>query len=185
MAPTETTEPLTDIPCRDALLPLLTKQNPDRERLLLVQRLCESQAAAGDVDALYQLSLLHLGLLDWDPEQAIPMIRTAAEGGVAEAQYWLAWQYEEGPLLENDAETALYWYVRAGDLEHRLAVQRLLDIYTDGGLGQLPDAGKATLYRARLAKCMNRQAGLTSPDNSLSDRLLNDPSVSSSGPNPD
>jgi len=98
--------------CRDALRPVLLQENPDRAVLPDIRVLCEGQAKAGDPDALYQLSLLHLGLLDWQPDKAIPMIRSAAQSDVPEAQYWLAWQYESGPLLENDPVLALHWYLR-------------------------------------------------------------------------
>ena len=127
--------------------------NPDRALLSDVRGLCEAQASAGDPDATYQLSLLHLGLVDWQPDIAIPMMQSAADRGVAEAQYWLAWQHESGPLLGNDAELALLWYQRAGEREHRLALNRLAAIFSNGELGASVDAKKASLYRARAARC--------------------------------
>lgn len=148
--------------CRNALRPVLMQVEPDLSLLPDIVELCEGQAANGDSDAVYHLSLLYLGLLDWQPEKAVPMIREAAENGVAEAQYWLAWQYEAGPLLENDAAAALRWYIEAGDQEHRLAVKRLLDIYSLGGLGESPDKIRAAMYRARLARCMENEVVATS-----------------------
>jgi len=142
--------------CRDTLRPLLLENPPVRERLLEAQRLCATEAEAGDVDAIYQSALLHLGLLDWDPDAAIPMIQTAARGGVAEAQYWLAWQYEEGPLLPNDAELALEWYERAAVEEHYLALDRLASAYRNGELGLAIDARKAADMRARADRCKAR-----------------------------
>jgi hypothetical protein len=141
--------------CRDALYPVLLQANPDRALLPEIQRLCEGQAEAGDPDALYQLSLLYLGLVDWQPDKAIPMIHSAAESEVSEAQYWLAWQYESGPLLENDPQLALRWYLRAGNQEHRLALNRLAEVYERGELGVPADARQASLYRARAARCDN------------------------------
>ncbi|MAF82829.1 MAG: hypothetical protein QGG54_03505 [Gammaproteobacteria bacterium] len=141
--------------CRDALRPLLLQSSPDPELLHDAQRLCAGQAVAGDPDALYQQSLLHLGLIDWQPDKAIVMIRSAAQSGISEAQYWLAWQHEAGPLLDNDAEQALHWYLRAGEQEHRLALSRLAGIYANGELGTSVDAQKASLYRARVAQCRN------------------------------
>ena len=143
------------VSCRDALRPVLLQTDPDPALLIDIQRLCEGQAAAGDPDALYQLSLLHLGLIDWQPEQAISMIRRAAESGISEAQYWLAWQLEAGPLLDNDAELALRWYLLAAEREHRLALNRLAGIYANGELGAVADAKKASQYRARAAQCKN------------------------------
>ena len=139
--------------CRDTLRPLLLENPPDHERLLDAQRLCTAEAEAGDADAVYQSALLHLGLLDWNPDAAIPMIQTAARDGVAEAQYWLAWQYEEGPLLPNDAELALEWYQRAADDEHYLALDRLAFAYRNGELGLAIDARKAAAMRARADRC--------------------------------
>ena len=141
------------VQCRDALRPLLLQANPDRSLLSDVQRLCAEQARAGDPDALYQLSLLHLGLVDWQPYKAVSMIRSAADSGVAEAQYWLAWQHESGPLLGNDEELALRWYLRAGEREHRLALNRLADVYANGELGASVDAKKSSLYRAHASRC--------------------------------
>lgn len=141
--------------CRDALRPVLLQTSPDRALLPGILDLCEGQARAGDADALYQLSLLYLGLIDWQPDKAIPMIRSAAESGVAEAQYWLAWQYESGPLLENDPEFALRWYLRAGEQEHRLALDRLANAYEKGELGMTADQRLAGRYRARAARCKN------------------------------
>lgn len=142
--------------CRDALRPVLLAANLDRALLPDIQALCEQQAGAGDPDALYQLSLLHLGLSDWQPDKAIPMIRNAADRGVPEAQYWLAWQREAGPLLENDAERALHWYQQAAESEHRLALDRLAGVYENGELGVAADSKQASLYRARAAQCKNK-----------------------------
>jgi len=141
--------------CRDALRPVLLQANPDPAALIDIQHVCEGQAAAGDPDALYQLSLLHLGLLDWQPDKAIPMLRSAAESGISEAQYWMAWQREAGPLLDNDPERALHWYLLAGKQEHRLALGRLADIYANGELGEMADNKKASQYRAQAARCKN------------------------------
>ena len=141
--------------CRDALRPVLLQSNPDHALLPDILRMCEGQARAGDPDALYQLSLLYLGLIDWQPDKAIPMIRSAADSGISEAQYWLAWQHESGPLLDNDAEQALYRYLQAGEQEHRLALNRLAGVYENGELGVPVDTKRASQYRARAARCKN------------------------------
>ncbi len=146
----------SSVRCRDALRPVLLQPNPDRKSLTDIQRLCEGQAAMGDPDALYQSSLLYFGLIDWQPDKAIPMIRRAADSGIPEAQYWLAWQRESGPLLSNDAELALHWYLAAGEREHRLALHRLAAVYESGELGVLVDRKQASRYRARAARCQNQ-----------------------------
>ena len=144
--------------CREALRPLMLQTPLNQPALREVQVLCTAEAEAGDADALYQSALLHLGLLDWDADKAIPMIESAAHQGVPEAQYWMAWQYEEGPLLPNDAQRALHWYELAGDSEHRLALGRLADAYENGELGLTANAIKAIGFRARVRQCKDKNS---------------------------
>jgi hypothetical protein len=145
--------------CRERLRPLLLDADPFREAVAEVRALCEREAEAGSADARYQLALFHLGLAgEWQPESAIPLIRDAAGAGVAEAQYWLAWQYEAGPLLDHDQALALSWYQRAANVKHRLAIGRLAQAYERGELGLARDPLLATQYRARQAQCERKQA---------------------------
>lgn len=142
--------------CRDALRPLLLSQSPDAGELQQVRSFCTAAYESGDADAGYQLALLDLGLADWRPEQALPLIQDAALNGVPEAQYWLAWQYESGPLLPNDPRQALRWYQDAAALEHRLALQRLAEAYESGELGLQPDLRRAAELRAMAERCAKR-----------------------------
>jgi TPR repeat protein len=142
--------------CRAALRPLMLQNPPPQDALLAVRSLCAAEAEAGDADAEYQLAMLHLGLIDWDVDKAVPMIQSAAQRGVPEAQYWLAWQYEEGPLLPNDARLAVQWYRSAGENDHRLALDRLATAYQRGELGLPVDSQKATEMRARAEACANK-----------------------------
>jgi TPR repeat protein len=145
--------------CRTQFRPLLLSQQPDPAGLAQVRRLCQSEADGGDADAEYQLALFDLGLGgEWHPDQAIPRIRDAAGRGVAEAQYWLAWQYEAGPLLAHDQAVALGWYQRAANANHRLAVARLAQAYEAGELGLSRDPLLAAEYKAREQQCLRRQA---------------------------
>jgi len=139
--------------CRAVLRPLMLQNPPDRAALIEAQALCRAEADAGDADSLYQTSLLHLGLLDFDVDRALPMIVSAARSEVPEAQYWLAWQYESGPLLPDNAELAREWYERAGANEHRLALNRLAVAYGNGELGLRADARKAAELSARAERC--------------------------------
>ena len=141
--------------CRARVGPLLLQQDPDREALRVAEAACLLAANSGSHDATYRLAFFRLGLLDWQPEAAIELISTAAQGGVAEARYWLAWQYESGPLLPNAPGLALSWYLAAADLEHKLALVRLADAYRNGELGLAPDARKAAMLRARAERCEN------------------------------
>jgi len=140
--------------CRTLVRPLLLQAEPDAAELARVRSLCTAEAAAGDADATYQLSFFSLGLGgNWQPDEAIPLIRSAADDGITEAQYWLAWQSEAGPALPHDASTALGWYERAAAGNHRLALQRLADAWERGELGLPVDARKSLELRARIRRC--------------------------------
>ncbi|MFW2403562.1 MAG: tetratricopeptide repeat protein [Gammaproteobacteria bacterium] len=142
--------------CRAALRPLLLKNPPPQDELLAVRSFCAARAEAGDADAEYQLAMFYLGLVDWDVDKAVPMIQSAARNGVPEAQYWLAWQYDEGPLLPNDAQLAVQWYQAAGQNEHRLALSRLAVAYQNGELGLAVDEKRAIEMRAKAEACANQ-----------------------------
>ncbi len=143
--------------CRVLLRPLLLSAQPSAAALQEVRERCQGEQAAGDPDAGYQLALLHLGLLDWDPDQALPLIESAAVAGIPEAQYWLAWQLESGPLLPDDPRAALRWYRAAAERDHRLALQRLADAYLRGELGLVRDSRRAAELRARAQRCARQQ----------------------------
>lgn len=141
--------------CRAMVRPLLLKQTSGENQIAEAREVCEVEAALGDADSEYQLALFALGLAEWSPATAIPRIEAAAVKGVPEAQYWLAWQRESGPLLSNDRALAKRWYQRAADAEHRLALQRLADAHEKGELGLRRDAALAARYRARAERCAN------------------------------
>lgn len=151
--------------CRASLRPLLlNREAPPAAELERVRSLCQAEADEGDADAAYQLALTYLGLGGhWEPDRAVPMIRSAADRGIPEAQYWLAWQHEAGPMLEHDGATALGWYLRAAERNHRLALARLASAYDQGELGLPVDIRKATEYRAREARCIREQAANIRP----------------------
>ena len=140
--------------CRSHLRPLLLAAEPAPEALEQVRSVCQAEADAGDAEATYELSFFVLGLGGtWRPEQAIPLIRSAADRGVTEAQYWLAWQSEAGPQLPHDPAIALGWYEKAAAGRHRLALQRLADALEKGELGLPVDKRKALEYRAQIRRC--------------------------------
>jgi hypothetical protein len=145
--------------CRDALHPLLLQAAPATADLARVRALCTAEAAGGDADATYQLALFDLGLGgSWQPDRALPLIRDAANRGVPEAQYWLAWQSEAGPLLPHDPAVALGWYEKAAAGRHRLALQRLAEAAERGELGMPVDEARALRYRAEIRRCDEEQA---------------------------
>jgi TPR repeat protein len=140
--------------CRSDLRPLLLSPDPDPAALQSTRRLCQTQADDGDADAVYGLALFELGLGgEWRPDRAIPRMIDAADRGVPEAQYWLAWQYETGPLMPHDQEIALGWYRRAANASHRLAIARLAQAYEAGELGLPRDSLLAAEYRAKQQQC--------------------------------
>lgn len=140
--------------CRSSLRPVLLQAEPNPDQVAAVRALCAAEAEAGDADALYQLALTELGLAGrFEPDTALPRIREAAEAGVPEAQYWLAWQSESGPLLTHDTDIARGWYERAAASRHRLALQRLADAYERGELNLKPDARAALALRAQIRRC--------------------------------
>jgi TPR repeat protein len=145
--------------CRSQLHPLLLQAEPAAADLARVRTLCAAEAAAGDADATYQLALFSLGLGgNWQPGEAIPLIRSAADQGVTEAQYWLAWQSESGPALAHDPAVALAWYEKAAAGRHRLALQRLAEASERGELGLPVDQRKALEYRAQIRRCDEENA---------------------------
>ncbi len=145
--------------CRSLLRPLLLKADPAPEALERVRSVCSAEADAGDAEATYQLSFFSLGLAgNWQPAQAIPLIRSAADRGVTEAQYWLAWQSETGPELPHDPAVALGWYEKAAAGRHRLALKRLADAWERGELGLPVDARKALEFRVQIRRCEEENA---------------------------
>lgn len=139
--------------CRDAVRPLLLQSQPDATAVANARRICEAGRAQGDPDAGYQLALLDLGPDGWNPERATPLIREAADAGVPEAQYWMAWQLEEGPLLANDPVAARGWYEAAAEQSHRLALVRLAQAHEAGELGIAVQPERAAELRALAAQC--------------------------------
>jgi uncharacterized protein len=140
--------------CRAVVRPLLLSAAPAPAEVAAARAQCVAEAAAGSADAGYQLAFFSLGLGgEWAPEVAIPLVRAAADAGVSEAQYWLAWQSEEGPLLPNDQATALGWYRLAAAANHRLALDRLARAYEQGELGLTPDPREALRLRAQVRQC--------------------------------
>ncbi len=145
--------------CRALLRPLLLKAEPAAADLARVKAVCAAEANQGDPDSTYELALFSLGLGgNWQPDEAIPLIQTAAGQGVSEAQYWLAWQSESGPALPHDSAIALGWYRKAAAGRHRLALQRLAEASEKGELGLPVDRRKAMEYRAQIRRCDEENA---------------------------
>lgn len=139
--------------CPTEVRSLLLQAEPAATAVAEARALCEAARADGDPVATYQLALLDLGPDGWNPDRAIPGIRQAAQAGVPEAQYWLAWQLESGPLLPNDRAESLRWYQEAAARSHRLALARLAEAYELGELGLPTAPARAVELRAQAAQC--------------------------------
>ncbi|MEZ5565253.1 MAG: hypothetical protein R3F24_06910 [Gammaproteobacteria bacterium] len=145
--------------CRQLLHPLLLEAAPDPGELARIRTICQAEADAGDADSTYELALFSLGLAgNWQPDAALPLIRSAAARDVSEAQYWLAWQSESGPVLPHDQAVALDWYRKAAAGRHRLALQRLAEASERGELGLPVDPRQALAYRAQIRRCETENA---------------------------
>jgi TonB family protein len=81
----------------------------------------------GDADARYRLSLLHAAtaMTDADREQALLLLRKAAELGHAYAQFDLGERLQKGDGMKADLEEALGWYRKSAAQGNPLAVERM------------------------------------------------------------
>lgn len=84
-------------------------------------------AEAGDVGALYHLSLLYAATAqtDADRDAALAGLRSAAEQGQAHAMFELARRYDKGDGMPVDAGEALRWYRQSADKGDVFAIQHL------------------------------------------------------------
>jgi len=139
--------------CRAEVRALLVQPEPAAASVADARRLCAAASEAGDPVATYHLALLDLGPAGWNPEGAAPLITQAARAGVPEAQYWLAWQLDSGPLLPNDPDASRRWYEAAAAQSHRLALLRLAEVYERGELGARLAPARAAELRALAAQC--------------------------------
>ena len=88
-----------------------------------------SAAAAekGDLNALYRLSLLlsMRAKSETDRAKAFALLKSAAEQGVASAQYEIGRSYEKGYGVAANIDEATRWYKLAAAQEDILSIQRL------------------------------------------------------------
>ncbi len=95
----------------------------------------KQSAMAGDVNAQWNLALAYQNRdgVEVDPGRELSWKHSAAEGGVADAQYALAADYFQGQLnLTRDVRTAVTWLRRAALQGHLEASYRLGEIYFHG-----------------------------------------------------
>lgn len=90
--------------------------------------------------------------VEQDFDSAIEMYMRAAVGGHAQARRVLANAYEHGSLAREVSKAeALRWLTLAANSGDVNAMERMVTLYSEGGLGVQPDPGQAEQWQARLA----------------------------------
>jgi TonB family protein len=81
----------------------------------------------GDLNALYRLSALMsmTARSDADRQSAFVLLQSAADKGVAPAQFRLGRAYEKGYRVKANLEEAMRWYERAAAQGDELAIERV------------------------------------------------------------
>lgn len=87
----------------------------------------ELAVSRGDADARYRLSLLHeaAAMSDAEREQALLILRKAAELGHAHAQFDLGERLEKGTGIKADVDEALHWYRKSAAQGDPFAIERM------------------------------------------------------------
>jgi hypothetical protein len=90
-------------------------------------RASAAAASKGDLNALLRLGLplWASGKSDADRAKAFALMKSAAEQGLAPAQFEMGRRYEKGHGVAADLDEAMRWYKLAAAQEDILAVQRL------------------------------------------------------------
>ena len=113
-------------------------------------------AQRGSVKALSTYGfLLHFRGSDTaSKEQGALYIQAAAERGDARSQYQMGKLYEAGypPVIFKIADKAFDNYKAAAEQGHPIAIQRMVDIYTNGELGREVDLVAAQEWEAKLGQ---------------------------------
>ena len=113
-------------------------------------------AQRGSVKALSTYGfLLHFRGSDTaSKEQGALYIQAAAERGDSRSQYQMAKLYEAGypPVIFKIADKAFDNYKAAAEQGHPIAIQRMVDIYTNGELGREVDLVAAQEWEAKLGQ---------------------------------
>jgi TPR repeat protein len=97
------------------------------EGMVYAKHVAAAAARKGDANAFYRLSILLEAAPkdDADRERSVVLLKSAAEKGVAAAQFELGRRYEKGTGMTANLEEAMRWYEKAAAQGDVLAVQRL------------------------------------------------------------
>lgn len=129
-------------------------QQRSRKKHDIVMRLFRFAADNGDVKALSVYGhLLHFrGDGVQNRIQGGIYLQQAAEKGEQKAQYQMGRIYEAGfeHYFQPSYAKALSFYQQAAEQGHQLAVRRMLDIYTQGELGEAADQHQVAIWRQKL-----------------------------------
>jgi TonB family protein len=95
--------------------------------MVYAKHVAAAAARKGDANALHRLSVLleKAPKSDADRENAVILLKSAAEKGVAAAQFELGRRYEKGTGMTANLEEAMRWYEKAAAQGDVLAIQRL------------------------------------------------------------
>lgn len=85
-------------------------------------------------------------------------LQRSADAGDLKAQYQMGRIYEQGfeHYFLPDQDKALHYYQLAAKQGHTLAVQRMVDLYRDGGLGVSPDSAELQRWEQCLPELPQR-----------------------------
>lgn len=79
-------------------------------------------------------------------------LQQAAEKGDQKAQYQMGRIYEDGfeHYFQMDQVKALNFYTMAAEQGHQLAIKRLVDVFSEGGLGEPVNLSEAQRWQCKL-----------------------------------
>ena len=128
----------------------LTVAKKSRVKHNIVMKLFRYAADYGSVKALsvYGHLLFFRGDGETNKVQGAIYLERAAEKGDIKAAYQMAKIYEVGyTRFAKDQDKARGFYLQAAEGSHPLALRRMVDIYTDGELGQDISEARAAFWR--------------------------------------
>lgn len=123
--------------------------------VLLCLSLFSATANAQSVQTLFERGMEAGNAGDY--ARAFELVRQAAEGGHAPAQYTLGSMYSFGQGIEPSRSEAMIWFERAASQDHPLALYNL-GLYYDLGIGVAQDRTRALAWYRRGAAAGEPQA---------------------------
>lgn len=110
---------------------------------------------AGEPQSDYQLARLYInGALDKDSVTAesrargLVLLRRSAQAGNRDGMYWLGYAHQQAIGVEQNLDSALYWYRQLADMDDGRSLMQLAIAY-EHGRGVQPDTALAMDYYRR------------------------------------